>query len=80
MDLEKILITYFRENHDIGVDSYTALIKGGIIDSIGVVELVTFINENIGVEFETEDMTMENFKNVSTICALIRLKKDGVNQ
>jgi acyl carrier protein len=46
----------------------------GIVDSIGVMELVTFVEENFGVEVDDLDVTPENFDSVSRVAAYIRRK------
>ena len=77
MNIEKYLISYFKDNFDIEVTGNTHLLEEGIIDSMGVVGLVTFISKECGIEFDMEDMTAENFDTVFSITKLILTKKEG---
>jgi acyl carrier protein len=75
INAEKMLIEYFKEKADTTVDSRTLLLEEKIIDSIGVMELISFIESNFGVEFTDDDLTVDNFKTIGAIMALI-MKKD----
>ena len=46
----------------------------GIVDSIGVMELVTFVEENFKVKVDDLDVTPENFDSVSRMAAYIHRK------
>lgn len=46
----------------------------GIVDFIGVMELVTFVEDNFGVKVDDLDVTPENFDLVSRMAAYIRRK------
>lgn len=46
----------------------------GIVDSIGVMELVSFVEENFGVKVDDLDVTPENFDSISRMAAYIRRK------
>ena len=48
----------------------TPLLEGGAIDSLGVIELVAFLEEKYGVEFDDDDFETENLE---TLTALTRL-------
>ena len=40
------------------------LLESGIIDSLGVLELVTFFQQEFSVAASDEDLTPENFQNI----------------
>ena len=48
-----------------------SLIQEGIIDSLGIFMLVSFIDNQFGVKVEPEDVVLENFETVSKIKELI---------
>lgn len=78
MTIESQLITYFKDTLDADVTSETRLIEQGIIDSMGVMELITFIAQVFGVEFDIDDMTAEKLGTVRAIARLITFKKGDV--
>ena len=76
VNVEKQLIGYFKEKSDTTVDSKTILLEEKVIDSMGVMELIAFIESNFGIEFTDDDLTVDNFGTIGAIIALIN-RKDG---
>jgi len=70
------LIGYFKEKVDTVVDSETLLLEEKVIDSMGVIELVAFLEATYKVEFTDDDLTVDNFKTIGSISELI-LSKNG---
>ena len=52
------------------------LLTTGIIDSLGMVSLITFIKDQFSVTIEDEDITPENFATINAISLLIQNKKN----
>jgi len=70
-EIENRLIDYFKEKVDTVVDSDTLLLEEKVIDSMGVIELVAFLEETYKVEFVDDDLTVDNFKTNDSIVKLI---------
>lgn len=51
----------------------------GIVDSIGVMELVGFVEEKFGVKVDDLDVTPDNFDSVSKMAAYIQRKSGSQN-
>jgi len=49
------------------VDDDTQLFSRGLIDSLNVVELVTFVEEELGRPIPPADITLENFDSIARI-------------
>ena len=75
--IEKQLIDYFKQKTDTTVDSKTLLLEEKVIDSMGVLELIAFIEATYHVEMTDDDLTIENFKNIDAIIKLILSKNGG---
>jgi acyl carrier protein len=75
MTLKEYIIQEFLpgEDPDNLTDS-TPLITGGILDSIGTVKLVAFIEEQYGIEFEAHEVAVEHLNTLSTIAAFVQAK------
>jgi len=57
------------------VDENEPLIDHGVIDSMGLLQIMTFIEERTGVRVPDDEVTPENFQSVSAIDQLVtRLK------
>jgi acyl carrier protein len=51
------------------------LLSRGIVDSLGVTVLVTFVEERFGIEIGDEDLTPANFQSLARIEAFIARKR-----
>ena len=51
------------------------LIDSEIIDSLGVLKIMAFLDEEFGIDLSAEEIKLENFKNVTSICSLIEKNK-----
>jgi len=51
------------------------LLREGIIDSLGVVELVEFVQAQFGVKVEQQEVRPDNFDSVAKLAAFVRRKK-----
>ena len=52
-----------------------SLLREGIIDSLGVVEFVEFVQKNFGVKTEQNEVTPDNFDSVAKLAAFVRRKQ-----
>lgn len=57
-----------------------SLLEGGVIDSIGVLTLVTWIEEAFGFTVEDEDVLPENLDSIASIVAYIDRKQHEAGQ
>jgi acyl carrier protein len=71
MSKKAILSDYIKQeflrdnNADLGADQ--DLISSGIIDSIGILQLVAFIDERFGISVPDEDVVFEHFQSVESL-------------
>lgn len=59
------------DGKDIGLDGSTPLIEWGIINSMEIARLVTFIQERFGVKVPSDKITIEYFGNLNAISSLV---------
>jgi acyl carrier protein len=59
------------------VTSETSLLDSGLIDSTGILELVSFLESEFGIRVEDEEIVPENFETVSRIAAFVDSKRQG---
>ncbi|MCL4488899.1 MAG: acyl carrier protein [Chloroflexi bacterium] len=84
MDIRNEVRQYIKTNflaNDPGValEDKTALITGGIVDSIGMIGLIAFIETQFGVEFMPRDVDARSFDTVERIESLILNKLAPAN-
>ncbi len=73
---------YIKENFITGrseteLTPEQSLIESGIIDSTGVLELVTFIEENYSIEIDDEELIPENLDSINNIVTFLKTKGVG---
>jgi methoxymalonate biosynthesis acyl carrier protein len=55
------------------------LFELGIVNSLFAVQLMTFIEKTFGLEVETDDLEIENFKSLKAATAFVMKKKGRRN-
>jgi acyl carrier protein len=73
-NIEQKLKEYIRETTNTEVDSETPLVEQGIIGSMGVMDLIAYIQSSFQVEFTDDDLTADNFQNINTIAGIVESK------
>ena len=61
------------DEETIGIDD--PLIEEGIIDSLGIVQLLDYISQEFGVEIDADELLPENFSSIRAIETLIDRKR-----
>jgi len=79
MDIEATVRQYIEDNFAYrgGVKDLPAaksLIEAGIVDSTGVLELVSFVEQQFGISVADTEMVPENFDSIANLTAFIRKK------
>jgi acyl carrier protein len=54
-----------------------SLLRGGAIDSMGVLEIVTFLESELGVVLHDDDVSTENFESIDAITGLVARRLAG---
>ncbi len=65
----------FDENKNIDISS--SLIQDGTIDSMGTIELISFLENTYKIRFDDDELIEENFKSIESISDLIYKKLDS---
>lgn len=53
------------------------LFESGVIDSLGHLKLISFLEKEFGVSLSMDDLSWENFDSVNKIVALVSARKGG---
>ncbi len=74
--LKKFIVKELMNETDIGsLSNDKPLIAGGIIDSAGLIQLVTFIEEQFEINVTDNDLVPENFESIDNLLRLIKQKR-----
>jgi len=64
------LYGYFKAKTDKTFADNDNLFKAGLLDSMGVLELVYHLESNLDIEVDADDISESNFKSIDAIAAL----------
>ena len=56
----------------------TDLVGSGLIDSLALVELLSYLEETFGVSVPTDDLEIENFRSIANIAGLVVRRQEVV--
>jgi acyl carrier protein len=59
------------------VENESSLLESGIIDSLGVLDMVSFIEEEFKITINEEDLLAENFESIASMTAFVASKGYG---
>lgn len=85
MQIETQILEFISANLLFSQDGFpypddASFLQEGIVDSLGVMELVEFVQKSFGVKVDQQEVTADNFDSVAKLAAFIRSKsgtKDG---
>lgn len=82
MEYAELIRSYIVDNFLFGDDNdleeETSFLESGIIDSTGIIELVSYVETNFNMKVDDKDIVPENFDSIQNIAAFIlRRKNDG---
>jgi len=75
MNTNDIILEYIQQNllkgrvTNLGMDD--DLLDSGILNSLGILQLVAFIDERFGFQIPDEDVVYENFNSVQAIASYL---------
>ena len=64
-----------KEVEDLGDDD--SLLDSGIVDSMGILQLVNYLESQFGVDVQDEEIVPENFETVTTIAKFVGTKLES---
>ena len=66
------------DDHEVAGDD--SLLESGLIDSLGILELVTYLRESHGVQVQDVDLVPENFDSLNAILTFVEKQKEEGRQ
>jgi acyl carrier protein len=70
-DSSERVLTFLRKTIDPDIDLDTPLMDSGVLDSFHVVELLSFVEEELGLRLNPSDVTHDDLRNARAVVALI---------
>lgn len=57
-----------------GINFQDNLLESGILDSLGILDLVAFVEQNFGIVLTDEELVPEHFQSIDRLAAFIHTK------
>jgi acyl carrier protein len=76
--IKEFLAQQFPATKNIG--SEDPLLKNGLIDSLGILEVVTFLEKEFGFIVADEELLPENFESVQGLANFVMSKMNGATE
>ena len=75
--LRSFIYSNFLLGQDFALSSSDSFLEKGVIDSMGVLELIAFLQETYGITVEDDELTPDNLDSFNNLAAYIAHKLDG---
>lgn len=76
-EIKNAIRTFFERTSDVTPSDDENLFESGLLDSYGVVEFLTFIQEQFEVELDLEEITEANFSTIISVTRMIEASKEA---
>jgi acyl carrier protein len=81
MDYRETVTEFVTENFLFGdgdrLQDDTSFIEGGLVDSTGILELVSFLEQRFGISVEDDEVVPENLDSVRNVVRFLGGKLNG---
>jgi acyl carrier protein len=72
--IKTFIVENFLFGSEDGLKDETSFLEEGIIDSTGILELVTFLEEEFSITVEDEELVPENLDSINNVTAFLERK------
>ena len=72
--IKSFVSDYFIKDSGIEIAEETSFLDKGIIDSTGVMELVSFLEETFGITMDDEEIIPDNFDSIEKLVTFVENK------
>jgi acyl carrier protein len=76
--IKKFLVQQFPATKNVGNEE--PLLKNGLIDSLGILDVVTFLEKEFGIAVTDEELLPENFESVHSLSNFVQQKNNGITR
>ncbi len=73
--IKAFLAQQFPRTKNIGNDDH--LLKSGFIDSLGILEIVSFVEKEFGIVIADEELLPENFGSIHSLANFVQAKTES---
>jgi acyl carrier protein len=75
--VREFIVENFLFGDEEGLENESSFFETGVVDSTGILEIVSFLEEEFEVKVEDEELVPENFSSIVTIDQYLHRKLNG---
>lgn len=72
-----ILENYLFTDDQAALDDNTSFLDSGILDSMGILELIDFLDDGFGIKVEGDELVPENLDSINSLLTFVDSKQRG---
>ena len=76
-EIRSFIFKNFRISKSKNIEDSSALLDEGVLDSLGILEIVNFLQDELGISVEDEELVTENFQSIDAIASFVDSKTAG---
>lgn len=69
--LTRYIADHILDGKDIGLDATTPLLEWGVINSLEIVRIITFVSDRFGVAIPSDKVVADHFKDLQSLTNLV---------
>lgn len=73
--IREFVLQRFPLAREVNPGDEDSLLDAGIVDSLGILDLVTFLEESFGVTAQDDDLNPENFDSIATLVRFVESRR-----
>jgi acyl carrier protein len=73
--IREFIVENFLFGEANGLEEETSFLENGIIDSTGILELVTYLEDTFDIEVEDEELVPENLDSIANVVKYLTTKQ-----
>ena len=77
--IRKFIVEHIPKARQLDVQNGDELIEAGLLDSLGILDVVTYLEEEFEITVSDEELTPDNFQSIVTMAEYVQLKKKNIS-
>jgi acyl carrier protein len=77
-DIREFIVDTFLFGEDSGLEDDSSFLEEGIVDSTGIMQLVSYLQEQYLITVEDEELIPDNLDSIRKVMTFIEGKKEGL--